>query len=57
MGGTFTWMRGREKPEDGDWQGMTGFRVPPLKVTAYLQYQTDENWSNRVQATYVGSKD
>ncbi|UJJ31634.1 TonB-dependent receptor [Halopseudomonas maritima] len=57
MGGTFTWMKGREKPQNGDWQDMTGFRVPPLKITAYLQYQTDENWSNRVQATYVGSED
>lgn len=57
VGGTFTWMKGREKPEDGDWQDMTGFRVPPLKLTAYLQYQPDEAWSNRLQATYVGSED
>ncbi len=57
VGGTFTWMRGREKPDNGNWRDMTGFRVPPLKLTAYLQYQPSEAWSNRLQATYVGSED
>ncbi|MCO2632210.1 TonB-dependent receptor, partial [Pseudomonas aeruginosa] len=37
-GGSATWMRGREKPDGKDWQDMTGYRVPPLKLTAYLQY-------------------
>lgn len=57
VGATFTWMKGREKPDNGDWQDMTGFRIPPLKVTAYLQYQPEQAWSNRLQATYVGSED
>jgi iron complex outermembrane receptor protein len=57
VGGTFTWMKGREKPDNGDWRDMTGFRVPPLKLTAYVQYQPNENWSNRLQATYLGSED
>src|SRR5690606_20489149 len=35
----------------------TGFRIPPLKLTAYLQYQPGQTWSNRLQATYVGSED
>lgn len=56
-GGTFTWMKGREQPDGGSWQGMTGYRVPPVKLTAYLQYRPNERWSNRVQANYFGAKD
>ncbi|AVO51853.1 TonB-dependent receptor [Ectopseudomonas mendocina] len=57
LGGTFTWMKGREKPDNGEWRDMTGFRVPPLKLTAYVQYNPCEAWSNRLQATYFASKD
>ncbi|CAM4388599.1 TonB-dependent siderophore receptor [Bordetella tumbae] len=56
-GGTFTWMKGREQPENGDWQDMTGFRIPPIKLTAYLQYRPTERWSTRVQANYFGAED
>lgn len=31
---------------------MTGYRIPPLKLTAYLELEPSEAWSNRVQATY-----
>lgn len=57
VGATLTWMKGREKPDNGDWRDMIGFRVPPLKLTTYLQYRPSEAWSNRLQATYVGSED
>ena len=56
-GGSFTWMKGREQPDAGDWQDMTGYRIPPVKLTAYLQYKPDEDWSHRVQATYFGAED
>ncbi|MEW3716604.1 TonB-dependent receptor [Pseudomonas aeruginosa] len=56
-GGSATWMRGREKPDGKDWQDMTGYRVPPLKLTAYLQYKPDADWNNRLQATFFYSKD
>jgi len=56
-GGSFTWMKGREQPDGGDWQDMTGYRIPPVKLTAYLQYKPDEDWSHRVQATYFGAED
>lgn len=56
-GGSFTWMKGREQPEAGAWQDMTGYRIPPLKLTAYLQYKPDEDWSHRVQATYFDGDD
>lgn len=56
-GGTFTWMKGRELPDGGSWQDMTGYRIPPIKLTAYLQYRPTESWSNRIQANYFGGKD
>ncbi|MNZ42109.1 Ferric aerobactin receptor precursor [compost metagenome] len=56
-GGTFTWMKGREKPDNGDWQDMTGYRIPPLKLTAYLQFNPTDALSNRLQATYFASED
>lgn len=56
-GGSFTWIKGREQPDGGDWQDMTGYRIPPVKLTAYLQYKPDEDWSHRVQATYFGAED
>lgn len=56
-GGSATWMRGREKPDDKGWQDMTGYRVPPLKLSAYIQYKPTLDWSNRLQATFFDSKD
>ncbi|WP_410953023.1 TonB-dependent siderophore receptor [Pseudomonas sp. S1(2024)] len=56
-GGSATWMRGREKPDGKDWQDMTGYRVPPLKLTAYVQYKPTLDWSNRLQATFFDAKD
>ena len=56
-GGTFTWMKGRERPDNGEWRDMTGYRIPPLKLTAYLQYRPNERWNNRIQANYFGGKD
>ena len=56
-GGTFSWLKGREKPDNGDWQDMTGYRIPPLKVTTYLQYKPDDAWSHRAQLTWFDSHD
>lgn len=56
-GGTFSWLKGREKPDNGDWQDMTGYRIPPLKVTAYMEYKPDEDWSHRAQLTWFDSDD
>lgn len=56
-GGSATWMQGREKPDGKGWQDMTGYRVPPLKLTAYIQYKPTYEWNNRLQATFFDSKD
>ncbi|OLS62336.1 TonB-dependent siderophore receptor [Pseudomonas putida] len=56
-GGTFSWLKGREKPDNGDWQDMTGYRIPPLKVTGYVEYKPDEDWSHRAQLTWFDGHD
>ncbi|WP_420800833.1 TonB-dependent siderophore receptor [Pseudomonas cavernae] len=57
-GATFTWIKGREKPQtSNDFQDMTGYRIPPLKLTAYVSYSPIAEWNNRLQATYFGNED
>lgn len=57
-GGTFTLMKGREQPQaSSDDQSMSGYRIPPMKATAYLQYKPVRQWSNRLQVNYYGSRD
>lgn len=57
-GGSITWMKGREKLQNNSAeQDMTGFRIPPLKVTGYISYNPTDTWTNRIQATYFGAKD
>lgn len=57
-GGSVTWMKGRETPQNTNTeQDMTGFRIPPLKVTGYISYSPTETWTNRIQANYFGAQD
>ena len=57
-GATFTMMWGRETPQGSNSdQIMTGYRIPPMKITTYVQYKPGSNWSNRLQATYYASRD
>lgn len=57
-GGSLTWMKGKETPQNmNKEQDMTGFRIPPLKLTAYISYSPTDTWTNRLQATYFGAKD
>ncbi|ENX34214.1 hypothetical protein F889_02878 [Acinetobacter colistiniresistens] len=57
-GGSVTWMKGRETPQNTNTeQDMTGYRIPPLKVTGYISYSPTDTWTNRIQATYFGSED
>jgi len=51
-------MSGRETPQgSNDDQAMTGYRIPPTKVTAYAQYKPGSRWSSRLQATHYGARD
>lgn len=57
-GASLTWMAGRERLQGAaSAQDMTGYRIPPLKVTAYAQYRPSASWSHRVQLTSYASKD
>jgi iron complex outermembrane receptor protein len=57
-GATLTMMQGRETPQGSSRdQIMTGYRIPPTKVTTYVQYKPTAQWSNRLQATYYGARD
>ena len=57
-GGTLTWMQGRETPPGATSdQIMTGYRIPPVKITGYVQYSPSERWSLRTQFNWFGSRD
>jgi iron complex outermembrane receptor protein len=59
FGGTFTWTDGAVDLEDnGDYDDpLNGFRISPIKVTAYVENETLPGWNNRLQALYSGSRD
>jgi len=58
LGSTLTWSEGERKDSDtGEFIAITGYEVSPLKLTAYLENETLAGWNNRLQATYIGSRD
>ncbi|MHA4871584.1 TonB-dependent siderophore receptor [Duganella sp. PWIR1] len=57
-GASLTMMWGRETPQGSSRdQAMTGYRIPPAKLTAYLQYKPAGAWSHRLQATSYAARD
>ncbi|MBN3726021.1 TonB-dependent siderophore receptor [Burkholderia sp. Ac-20379] len=57
-GGTATYLQGRERPQgSASYQNMTGYRIPPLKLTAYLEYRPNSRWSNRLQGSFFAARD
>jgi iron complex outermembrane receptor protein len=58
LGGTFTWTEGESYFEDEDrYLPLHGYRVQPLKVTAYAEHLTLPGWKNRLQLLHSGSRD
>lgn len=59
VGGTFTWLEGkRDADDDGDYeQYLTGDRIPPLKLTGYVQGTLRDGWTARLQMLHSGSRD
>jgi len=44
--------------DDGDYEDfLDGFRIPPLKLTAYVENETLPGWRNRLQLLYSGTRD
>ncbi|MBV7536844.1 TonB-dependent receptor [Duganella sp. sic0402] len=57
-GATLTTLSGRETPQGSSKdQRMSGYRIPPLKITGYVQYKPSGTWSNRLQLTHYGQRD
>lgn len=58
VGGTFTWLKGERADPDGNGDvALNGFRIPPIKLTGYVEYSPFAWWDLRVQALYSGDRD
>lgn len=58
LGGTFSWAEGEtDLANNGDFDSLNGFRISPIKVTAYVENETLPGWRNRLQALFSGSRD
>lgn len=57
-GATATWIRGRERPATAAAsRPMTGYRIPPLKVTAYVEVTPVDRLDIRLQGLLSGDRD
>lgn len=58
LGGTASWSEGDiDRTNTGTYTPLNGFRIAPLKLTAYVENQTTPGWRNRLQALYSGNRD
>jgi len=57
IGGTATYIQGEYDDDNGRSLALDSSRIPPLKLTAYLQNETLEGWNNRLQLLYSGNRD
>lgn len=58
LGGSLTLQGGEiDLGNDGDYTALDGFRIPPLKIVAYVENETLPGWRNRLQALLSGSRD
>lgn len=57
IGSTLSLVEG-ENDVDGDdeYQALNGFRINPLKLTAYVENETAPGWQNRLQLLYSGNR-
>lgn len=58
LGTSFTWTEGgADLNDDGDYETpLNGFRISPIKITAYIENETLPGWQNRLQALYSGTR-
>lgn len=57
VGGSLTGLEGESDPNlDGVYTYLNSYRIPPVKATAYVEYNTLPNWFNRLQLTYSGNR-
>lgn len=56
-GGVFSWQEGIRKTEDGDTRRIGSRDIPPVLVTAYVDYDPFPWWRNRLQVNYRANRD
>jgi iron complex outermembrane receptor protein len=59
LGGTLTYLEGEvDTNNDGTYnEDLPSTRIPPLKLTAYADFQVRDGWAARIQALYSGERD
>jgi iron complex outermembrane receptor protein len=57
FGGIFSWVEGESENDRGEFIALGTRDIQPLKLTFYVQNETLPNWTNRLQALYVGGRD
>ena len=58
IGSTFSYVEGdNDTNDDGDYEPLTGFRIPPITFTAYVENETLPGWRNRFQMLYSGGRE
>lgn len=58
LGGTISWSEGDvDSADNGNYNPLNGYRISPLKVTAYVEHETLPGWRNRLQGILVGGRD
>ena len=57
-GGNYSWLEGKEDRDlDGDFERiMQNRRIPPRKITAYVEHDFGESWRVRLQGLYSGDR-
>lgn len=57
FGGTATWLEGKSDPDlDGNYTYLNSYRIPSVKLTAYVEHDTLPRWRNRLQVLYSGNR-
>ena len=59
VGGTFSWVKGmRDANDNGNYETpLPGNRIPPEKITGYVEATPLDGWTARLQMLYSGSRD
>lgn len=58
VGGTATWMEGESYNESQQkWQALNSYRIPPYKLTAYVEGSLQDWWKSRLQILHSGNRD
>ena len=58
-GGTFSWIKGlQDADDDGSYETpLPGNRIPPEKMTGYVEVTPLDGWTGRLQVLYSGHRD